>query len=136
MSVFMHSEMSDDELERLKRRKMQEMQRRMAQNQTPPSSPTPERKEPTSSEILGNNFGDRAWEVWNAAQQQYPSVIHKVEASLVQAIKEGKVKKKIDGAALAHFFRAVGLPVRLNTQIRFAEHGELKTLEQKLKSEG
>ena len=128
--------MSDDELEKLKRKKMQEMQRRIAMSQATPPPSTPERKEQTNMEILGTNFGDRAWEVWNAAQQQYPSVIQKVEASLVQAIKEGKVKKKIDGASLAQFFRAVGLPVRLNTQIRFAEHGELKTLEQKLKSDG
>jgi len=125
--------MSDDELERLKRKKMEEFRRRMAQ--APPPAPQPEKKEPTSSDILGSYFGDRAWEVWNAAKQQYPSVIGQVESALVQAIKEGKIAEKIDGAALAQFFRSVGIPVRLNTQIRYADHGELKSIEDKLKSE-
>jgi len=33
------------------------------------------------------------------------------------------------------FFRQVGLPVHLETRIRVSEHGELKTLEQKIKEE-
>ena len=57
-----------------------------------------------------------------------------VEKALVDAVKQGKLNKKINGGGLAMFLRQIGLPIRLNTQIRFAEHGELKTLEQKLKS--
>jgi hypothetical protein len=34
------------------------------------------------------------------------------------------------------FFRQIGIPVRLETRIRISEHGELKTLEQKMKEEG
>jgi DNA-binding TFAR19-related protein (PDSD5 family) len=58
-----------------------------------------------------------------------------VERILVDAVKAGKVNYKIDGEGLVGFFRQIGLNMRLNTQIRFSEHGELKTLEQKLKSE-
>ncbi len=79
-------------------------------------------------------FGDRAWEVWKAAREQFPKVIPQVEQALVDAVKQGKIAEKIDGGGLAMFLRQIGFPLRLNTQIRFAEHGELKTLEQKLKS--
>ena len=60
--------------------------------------------------------------------------IPEVERILVDAVRQGKVNQKIDGESLVGFFRQIGLNVRLNTQIRFSEHGELKTLEQKLKS--
>jgi DNA-binding TFAR19-related protein (PDSD5 family) len=114
---------------------MQELQRRISQIQTPPPTTPSAKKEPTNIDIFNAYFGDRAWEIWNAAKEQYPTIITRVEEALIQAIKDGKIHEKIDGAALAQFFRGVGLPVRLNTQIRYAEHGELKTLEQKLKSE-
>ncbi|MBM3292797.1 hypothetical protein FJY84_09005 [Candidatus Bathyarchaeota archaeon] len=124
---------SDNELERLKRKKLQELQRRMFQTQ-PQQTPTTI-KEPTNTEILNKYFIDRAWEVWNSAREQYPTVIPQVEQALIKTIKEGKIIAKIDGASLINFLREIGVNVRLNTQIRFAEHGELKTLQQKLKSE-
>jgi len=129
--------MSDDELERLKRKKMQEMQRRMAvqqANQAAQASAKEKPRGPTTDQILDGIFGDRAWEVWKAAREQFPKVIPQVEQALVDAVKQGKIGRKIDGGGLAMFLRQIGLPIRLNTQIRFAEHGELKTLEQKLKS--
>jgi len=129
--------MSDDELERLKRKKMKEIQRRMATqqaNQATQAMVQEKPKEPGNNQILDRIFGDRAWEVWRAANEQFPQVMPQVEAALVDAIKQGKIAEKIDGGSLAQFLRQLGLPLRLNTQIRYAEHGELKTLEQKLKS--
>ena len=122
----------DEELERLKRKKLAELQRRASLAQKPPEKAA--KNEPTNEEILGSRFGDRAWEVWNTAKEQFPKIIPQVEAALVEAIKTNKVVGQIDGASLAQFFRSIGLRVRLNTQIRYAEHGELKTLEEKLKS--
>ena len=130
--------MSDDELERLKRKKMQDMQRRMAAHDAAQAAQTLAKekpKEPSTDQILDGIFGDRAWEVWRIAREQFPKVIPQVEQALIDAVKQGKIVEKIDGGGLAMFLRKIGLPVRLNTQIRFAEHGELKTLEQKLKSE-
>ena len=124
---------TDDELERLKRKKLQEMQRRMLQKHSPQTPTQP--KEPTNIEILNRFFIDRALEVWNSAREQYPQVLPQVEQALIKAIKDGKIVEKIDGASLINFLREVGINVRLNTQIRFAEHGELKTLQQKLKSD-
>jgi len=127
----------DDELERLKQKRLMEMQRQMLLKQIKSQEPKPEpAKEPTHDEILGRHFGDRAWEVWNAAKAQYPQAMPQVEKLLVDAINQGKVKQTLDGASLMGFFRQIGIPVRLATRIRISEHGELKTLEQKMKEEG
>jgi len=128
----------DDELERLKQKRLEELRRKMLLNQIkekePETEPEPA-KEPTNEEMLGKYFRNRAWEVWNAAKYQYPQVMPKIEVMLVDAIKQGKIKDYIDGANLMGFFRQVGIPVRLDTKIRVSEHGELKTLEQKIKED-
>jgi len=127
----------DDELERIKQKRLEELQRQMLLKQIKEQEPKPEpAKEPTPEGLLGRYFKDRAWEVWNAAKAQYPTVMPQVEKLLVDAIKQGKVKDVIDGASLMGFFRQIGIPVRLETRIRISEHGELKTLEQKMKEEG
>ena len=128
----------DEELERLKQKRLEELRRKMLLKQLkekePETEPEPA-KEPTNEEMLGKYFGNRAWEVWNAAKYQYPQVMPKIEVMLVDAIKQGKIRDYIDGANLMGFFRQVGIPVRLDTKIRVSEHGELKTLEQKIKED-
>ncbi len=129
----------DDELERIKQKRLAEMKRKMLlkqikdQRESEPEPETP--REATNQEVLDAMFGNRAWEVYSAAAYQYPQVIGQVEQILVEGIKEGKIADIIDGSALMGFFRQVGLPVRLNTKIRISDHGELKTLEQKMKED-
>jgi len=127
----------DEEIERIKQRRLAEMKRMMLLKKIETKKePEPEKpREPTNQEILDAMFGNRAWEVYNAAAYQHPQVIRQVEKILVDGIKEGKIADIIDGAALMGFFRQVGLPVRLNTTIRVSEKGELKTLEQKMKED-
>ena len=120
----------EDELEKLKRQKMLELQRRLRKpEQEPPEKP----KEPSSKEVLDRHFVGRAWEVFNAAHAQFPTVMPQIEKALVEAMRTGKIGRRIDGESLYHFLRQIGLPVRLQTTIRFKEHGELKTLEQKVR---
>jgi DNA-binding TFAR19-related protein (PDSD5 family) len=131
----------DEELERIKQRRLEEMRHRLLLKQLKEQQSSeirPEIETPrklTSHEILDKHFGDRAWEVYNAAKYQYPQVMPQVEQLLVQGIKQGKIRDIIDGAALMGFFRAIGIPVRLKTKIRISEKGELKTLEQKMKED-
>jgi DNA-binding TFAR19-related protein (PDSD5 family) len=129
----------DDELERIKQQRLEEMKRQLMlkqlKEQQPVESQQKNTKEPTNKEILNKYFGDRAWEVFNAATQQYPQVMPQVEQLLVEGIKQGKIRDVFDGAALMGFFRAIKLPVRLQTTIRISEKGELKTLEQKMKED-
>jgi DNA-binding TFAR19-related protein (PDSD5 family) len=127
----------DEELERIKQRRMEEMKRQILlkqlreQSNKAPQAEKP--REPTNRDILDKFFGKRAWEVYNAAIYQYPKIMPQVENILVEGIKTGKIREIIDGAALMGFFRAIGIPVRLKTKIRISEKGELKTLEQKMK---
>lgn len=118
----------EDELERLKRRRLREIQRRLLKKQEQEESP----EEPSSREVLDRFFFGRAWEVYNAARAQFPTVMLEIEKALVEAMRAGKIRQRIDGESLYHFLRQIGLTVRLRTTIRFKEHGELKTLEQKI----
>ena len=118
----------EDELEKLKRQKMRELQRRLLK-QKPPEKP----KEPSPRDLLDRYFVGRAWEVFNAAHAQFQSVMPEIERVLVEAMRGGRIGRRIDGENLYHFLRQIGLPVRLQTTIKFKEHGELKTLEQKIR---
>ena len=120
----------EDELEILKRRRMLELQRRMLRQKREPEE-RPD--EPGPREVLDRYFIGRAWEVYNAAKAQFPAVMSQVEKALVEAMRAGKIKGHIDGESLHHFLAQIGLPVRLRTTIRFKEHGELKTLGQKIR---
>ena len=122
----------EDELERLKRRKLLEMQRRLLKQRQEPEEPP---EEPASREVLDRYFYGRAWEVYNAARLQFPTVMPQVERALVEAMSAGRIRQRIDGESLYHFLRQIGLPVRLRTTIRYKEHGELKTLEQKIRED-
>jgi DNA-binding TFAR19-related protein (PDSD5 family) len=122
----------DEELERIKRRRMREIQRKLLKQESPEKK-VEKPKELTSDEILNNFFSGRAWEVYETAKKQFPMVMPKVTEALVEGIKSGKIKERIDGESLFVFLKQVGLRVRLNTSIRYKEHGELKTIGQRIK---
>ncbi len=123
----------DDELEKLKRRRMIELQRRLHRSDSKPEAEPEKPKEPTPDELLGRFLVGRAWEVLGAARAQFPKVMPQVEEALVEAFKAGKIKESIDGGMLLQFLRQVGLPVRVQTSIRYKDHGELKTIGQRIK---
>jgi len=124
----------DEELERIKRRRMLELQRRMLKEEKEPAEEEPEKPaEPTTREILDAMFSGWAWEVYETAKIQYPTVMPQVEQALLEGIKSGKIQDRIDGESLFVFLRQLGLNVRLNTSIRYKEHGELKTIGQRIK---
>ncbi len=122
--------MADTELERLRRRKLLEMQKRLAQK----TKEEAEKGETVDAKkLLDQIFTGRAWEVFNAAKAQYPQITEKIEEALVRLVLEGRMREKISGEELFAFFRQLGLRVRLETRIRVMEHGKLKTLEEKMK---
>ncbi len=122
----------DKELERIKRRRMLELQRRMLREEKAEEEPE-KPAEPTPREVLDGMFSGRAWEVYETAKIQYPTVMPQVEQALVEGVKSGKIQDRIDGESLFVFFKQLGLNVRLNTKIRYKEHGELKTIGQRIK---
>jgi DNA-binding TFAR19-related protein (PDSD5 family) len=118
--------MSDVELDAIRRRRLQELQRKMAQREMKGEA-DPER-------VLNGIFKDRAWEVFNSASHQFPGVMSKVKQLLVREAGSGNLKE-VTGQQLYLFLADLGLKVRLNTKIEFSSHGELKSLEDKLKEE-
>ena len=110
---------------------MLELQRRMLQDENAEKEPE-KSKDPSPREILETMFSGRAWEVYETAKVQYSTVMPQIEQTLVEGIKSGKIKDSIDGESLFVFLRRLGLNVRLNTKIRYKEHGELKTIGQRI----
>jgi DNA-binding TFAR19-related protein (PDSD5 family) len=121
--------MSDPELERLRKRRLLQMQSRLQAEKA--EAKATGKEDPLA--LLNRVFVDRAQEVFEVAKQQYPKEMKRLEESLVQLVSEGKITEKISGADLLGFLRQLGLRVHLETRIRFAEHGKLESLEEKMK---
>jgi DNA-binding TFAR19-related protein (PDSD5 family) len=122
--------MSEDaELERLKLRRMQEMQRRLEREKEKPST----QKQPDPREVLKTILVGRAWEVLDAAAAQYPEPTRMLEAELAKLVREGKLKGPITAEQLLWLFRSLGMDVRLETKIQVYESGELKSLTDKFR---
>ena len=119
----------DSELERLKRQRLADMQKRMTAKQQ--SHSAPEKIEP--SKIFEKVFVGRAWEVYHAARNQYPVIADQVFQELAGLIQFGQVKGPITGEQLFGLLRQIGLDVRLDTKIQVLEHGELKSIADKFK---
>jgi DNA-binding TFAR19-related protein (PDSD5 family) len=117
--------MSDRELEAIRQRKLQELRWRMARGE-------PKEGQIDKFKILNRVFKGRAWEVFNAAQAQFPDVMPKIENLLVSLTLEGRITE-IEGEKLYSFLREIGLPVRLNTTIKFSSHGKTKLFSERFK---
>jgi DNA-binding TFAR19-related protein (PDSD5 family) len=119
----------DSELERLKRQRLAEMQKRMTAKQQ--SHTESGRIEP--SKVFENVFVGRAWEVYHAARSQYPIIADQIFQELAGLIQLGKVRGQITGEQLFGLLRQIGLDVRLDTKIQVLEHGELKSIADKFR---
>jgi len=122
--------MTDTELDRLRQRKLLQMQKRFLTKKTEGKTIS---KEGETWALLNQVFIDRAWEVFKAAKIQYPEEMKRIEDVLVQLISEGKIREKISGEELYSLFHQLGLRIELKTRIQFMEHGKLKSLEEKMK---
>ena len=119
----------DSELEKLKRRRLEAMQKRLMTSKRKKEMGPENPREVLSRVLIG-----RGLEVLGVAEQQYSKIIPKVVEALAKQISRGQLNGPINGEQLLWFFRRLGLDVRLKTRIRILEHGELKTIEEKLKT--
>lgn len=117
--------MSDRELEAIKKRRLQELQKRLSFQDQKEATPD-------ANAILNKIFEGRAWEIFNAACMQFPNEMVKVEQLFVNLALEKKITK-IDGEQLFVLLREIGLPVRLNTTIKVVGHGKTKLFSEKFK---
>jgi DNA-binding TFAR19-related protein (PDSD5 family) len=121
--------MSDAELQAIRRRKIKELQRNLANKQIEKPAETVK-----DDEVLNQIFRGRAWEVFNTGSQQYPQIMVKVKQALVRLARTGKLQE-VTGEQLYQFLRALGVRVRLNTSISFAKDGRVKSLSEKFKDD-
>ena len=122
----------DTELERLKRKRLAAMQKRITVKQQQAQTAT---SKPDPSSILQNVFVGRAWEVYYAAKRQYPQIAEQILQELAQLVQAGQLKGQITGEQLFGLLRQIGLDVRLETKIQVLERGELKSLADKFRGD-
>jgi DNA-binding TFAR19-related protein (PDSD5 family) len=120
--------MSDKELEALKQKRLQEMQKRMARQEYKKEA----KERVDSNQILDKIFRGRAWEVFNAAKIQFPSLMPEIERWLVSLALERKIGE-VEGEQLLALLREIGLQVRLDTTIRVLSRGKIKSLSEKFR---
>jgi len=121
---------SDLELQRQKR--VLELRRKLLQSQDKQVTPQPKPAE-SPRDIVRKVLVGRGSEVMETARRYYPAEIERLEASIAALIVEGRLRGPISGEELYSFLRRLGLVFSMNVKIRIKEHGELKSIEEKLR---
>src|SRR6059036_4086246 len=123
---------SDLELQRQKR--ALELRRRMLQSQAKSvAAPQPNPAQPPR-DVVRKLLAGRGQEVMETARRYYPAEIERLESSIAALVADGRLKGPISGEELYAFLRRLGLAFSMDVKIRIKEHGELKSIEEKLRS--
>lgn len=117
----------------LRRRLLLESKNKAVNEQTGATSALPAKPELSPREIVRKSLVGRGVEVIETARRYYPSEIAVLEENLAKLIEQGRLKGPITGEELYTFLRRAGLQFSLQTKIRIAEGGGLKSIEEKLK---
>ena len=91
------------------------------------------KERPTTVQVLQRVFVGRAWEVYEATRNQYPSIAGRLFEELAQLVQAGQLTGQITGEQLYGLLRQIGLDVRLDTKIQVLDHGKLKSLGDKFR---
>ncbi len=129
--------MSEDfELERLKAKRLAEMQKNISFQENAQKQPEtkPETKK-TPREILVPTLGYRGLEVLQNAESQFPNETKIIVEKLAELIKTGEINEVIDGGKLLLLFRSVGLNIRMQTKINVEQDGKFVSLSDKLSNQ-
>ena len=129
--------MSDDsELERLKAKRLAEMQKNISSKQET------EKTQEHSKEIVENPrdslvaiLGFRGLEVLENAESQFPNETKIIVDQLSQLIKTGEINETIDGGKLLALFRSIGINIRMETKINIEQDGKFVSLSDKLRNQ-
>ncbi|MCA9811995.1 MAG: double-stranded DNA-binding protein [Nitrosarchaeum sp.] len=125
--------MSDDsELERLKAKRLAEMQKNISQQNTQKQSSQEPKTVVSPKQTLVTKLGYRGVEVLQNAESQFPNETKIVVEKLAELIKSGEIDEVIDGGKLLMLFRSVGLNIRMQTKINVEQDGKFVSLSDKL----
>ncbi len=122
---------SDLELQRQKR--VLELRRRLLLSQNKPAAAPPPKPAEPPRDIVRKILAGRGAEVMETARRYYPAEIERLESSIASLIAEGRLRGPISGEELYSFLRRLGLAFSMDVKIRIKEHGELKSIEEKLR---
>ena len=123
----------DSELERLKAKRLAEMQKNISIKRNVESNPEPinESNPETSRDLLIKILGFRGLEVLENAESQFPNETKMIVEKLSELIKTGEINENtesLDGGKLLALFRSVGLNVRMDTKINVEQDGKFVSL--------
>ena len=126
----------DQELERLKAKRMLEMQKNISQRQKAEEIKTETKKpEISSRDLVVKQLGYRGVEVLQNAESQFPQESKVVVEKLAELIRSGEVSEIIDGGKLLTLFRSLDIRVRMQTTINVEQDGKLVSWSDKLKGD-
>ena len=127
----------DSELERLKAKRLAEMQKNISTKQEAESIPDAEKEKvpenPRDSVI--KILGFRGLEVLQNAESQFPNETKMIIQKLSELIKSGEMNESIDGGKLLTLFRSVGINVRMAIKINVEQDGKFVSLTDKLSNQ-
>ena len=124
----------DSELERLKAKRLAEMQKNISTRQEIEKSSTDLQPKETKNprDILVEHLGFRGLEVLKNAEFQFPNDTKTVVEKLAELITSGEITESIDGGKLLMLFRSIGLNIRMETKINIEQDGKFVSLSDKL----
>ena len=127
----------DSELERLKAKRLAEMQKNISTKKEVLSNSEPQKKTVSESprDSLIKILGFRGLEVLENAESQFPNETKMIVEKLSELIKTGEINESIDGGKLLTLFRSVGLNVRMATKINIEQDGKFVSLSDKLSNQ-
>jgi len=125
----------DSELERLKAKRLAEMQKNIS-TQKEPETPV-ESKKPSENprDKLITKLGFRGLEVLENAESQFPNETKLIIQKLFELIKTGELNEIIDGGQLLAILRSIGLNIRMETKINVEQDGKFVSLSDKLSTQ-
>jgi len=124
----------DSELERLKAKRLAEMQKNISTKQEVEPTPDVEKEKVPENprDSLIKILGFRGLEVLQNAESQFPNETKMIIEKLSELIKTGEINESIDGGKLLTLFRSVGINVRMATKINVEQDGKFVSLTDKL----
>ena len=127
----------DSELERLKAKRLAEMQKNISSKQETNKTQEHTKEKPLESprDLLIKKLGFRGLEVLENAESQFPNETKIIVEKLYELIQSGDIDEIIDGGKLLTLFRSVGISIRMATKINIEQDGKFVSLSDKLSNQ-
>jgi DNA-binding TFAR19-related protein (PDSD5 family) len=127
----------DSELERLKAKRLAEMQKNISSQQKIEETNKTISEKPTENPrtLLVGKLGYRGLEVLENAESQFSNETKIIVLKLSELIKTGEINETLDGGKLLALFRTVGLSIRMKTKINVEQDGKLVSLSDKFSNQ-